>query len=124
MFRQKYKVQGEDVDDFMVMENTAYFNYSTSIFNIFLSEKGYSKRKRDALKIILQESKECFIRRKDLMFTQEFFVNLELFDIDNAKQKLNIRSRFFNANNELCAITIGELYWNDSTLLKNVIARC
>ncbi|WP_299436781.1 thioesterase family protein [uncultured Aquimarina sp.] len=114
MYRKNYKVKGEDVDDFMVMQDVAYHNYTSSLLNAFLLEKGYSKRKREMLKIDLQESIESLIFRKHLMFTQVFFVNLELLDVDYKEWKLTFRNRFFNANNELCVTANTKLYWFDN----------
>ena len=115
MFRKKFKVTGEDVDDFMVMENTAYHHYASSILNSFLFEKGYSKQKIELQNVELKASKESFSLQKHLMFTQEFFVNLELSGLDGSEQKLNIKNRFFNANNELCATMTAKLHWTHDT---------
>ncbi|MEW7292162.1 hypothetical protein [Aquimarina sp. 2304DJ70-9] len=102
MFRQNYKVKGEDVDDFMIMQDFAYHSYTLSIFNTFLFQKGYSKHKVDTLKMGLQKCKEELIYQQHLMFTQHFSVHLEFIDSINTKQKLSLRSRFFNSENELC----------------------
>ncbi len=113
MFRRTYKVKGEDVNDFMVMQDFAYHSYTSSILAAFLFEKGYSKHKLNALKIGLQKCDEELIYIKHLMFMQHFFLNLEFPDVTDNKQKINVRSRFFNVKNELCAMAITQLYWFD-----------
>ncbi len=100
MFRINYKVTGEDVDDFMVMQNDAYYAYSISAIKNFLHKKGIPSKQLMELdqQLIDREQLDFF---KDLMFTQQFFINLDAIELD--KDKLNVRNRFFNANNELCA---------------------
>ncbi|AXT55112.1 MULTISPECIES: hypothetical protein [unclassified Aquimarina] len=114
MFRRNFKVKGEDVDDYMVMQNSAYIAYTSSVLLAFLFDKGYTDKKRNKTKLNVQESIESLSQRKHLMFMQDFFINLELICIDNDSQKLAIRNRFFNANNELCATINSYLYWIDS----------
>ncbi len=121
MFRKKYKVKGNDVDDFMVMRTSAYQTYIYSILDSFLFEKGYTKKKLGHLKIGLQQCKEEFTYQKQLMFTQDFFLNIEFLNVEDNIPKTNIKSRFFNSNNELCAISNTELYWFDYTS-KKIIA--
>ncbi len=113
MFRRNYKVKGEDVDDYMVMQDFAYQAYISSILDTFLFEKGYSKRKLETLKIGLQKCGEELVHRKHLMFTQNFGINLEFLEVADDKQKMSIRGRFFNTQNELCAMAITHLYWFD-----------
>ncbi len=121
MFRRTYKVKGEDVDDFMVMHDVAYHGYTSSIFNTFLFQKGYSKHKLDALKTGLQKCNEELIYLKHLMFTQHFSVNLELSEINNTTGKINLRSRFFNSNNELCAMVNTDFYWLNNNSKKEIL---
>ncbi|WP_405206688.1 hypothetical protein [Aquimarina sp. LLG6339-5] len=113
MFRRNFKVKGEDVDDYMVMQNSAYIAYTSSVLLAFLFDKGYTDKKRNKTKFSVQESIESLTQRKHLMFMQDFFINVELICIDNDCQKLTIRNRFFNANNELCATINSYLYWID-----------
>ncbi|MBQ4819409.1 thioesterase family protein [Aquimarina sp. MMG016] len=112
IYRKTYKVKGEDVNDFMVMQNFAYHSYASSIFKSFLFEKGYSKRKLNASKIDIQEYHRTLTHRKPLMFMQDFFVNMEF--VNNAdNKKISIKNRFFNTKNELCVTAITQLYWFD-----------
>ncbi len=120
MFRRTYKVKGEDVDDFMIMQDFAYYSYASSILKSYLFEKGYSKHKLNTLKIDFQEFSQKIIYQKHLMFTQSFFVNLEFIGTNNNGQKINIRNRFFNTKNELCVTASTQLYWFDNS--KEVIA--
>lgn len=113
MFRRAYKVKGEDVNDFMVMQNFAYHSYVSCLLKTFLFEKGYSKHKLDRLRIGFDKSREELIHRKHLMFTQVFFVDLEFFSSTSNTQKISVKNRFFNAKNELCVTAITELYWMD-----------
>ncbi|SHI41490.1 thioesterase family protein [Aquimarina spongiae] len=113
MIRKKYKVTGKDVDDFMIMHGGAYQAYIYAILDSFLFEKGYSKRKLDHLKVRLQKCKEEFTYQKHLMFTQDFFLNMEFLSTAEDLSKIYVRSRFFNSNNELCAVSNTELYWFD-----------
>ncbi|SEK50614.1 hypothetical protein SAMN04487910_0681 [Aquimarina amphilecti] len=121
MFRRNFKVKGEDVDDYMVMQDTAYIEYTSSILFAFLFEKGYTSKKREHTHFNMQKSIGSLIQRKHLMFMQDFFINLELISIDTNKQKLNIRNRFFNSNNELCVTTNTYLYWMDSNQQEIII---
>ncbi len=113
MFRRTYKVKGEDVDDFMIMQDFAYYSYASSILKSYLYEKGYSKHKLNTLKIDFQEFSQKIIYQKHLMFTQSFFVNLEFIGTNNNGQKVNIRNRFFNTKNELCVTASTQLSWFD-----------
>ena len=46
MFTRTYTGKGEDVNDFMIMQNFAYLTYSSKILEAFLLEKGFSKLKK------------------------------------------------------------------------------
>ncbi len=113
MFRKIYKVKGEDVNDYMVMQNTAYHKYTSSVFETFLFEIGYSKQKLSTLNIGVQICKEELVHHKRLMFMQNFFLYLELQNSDNNEREIHIRSRFFNVHNELCTISFTKFYWFD-----------
>lgn len=110
MLRRAYKVKGEDVDDFMVMQDFAYQSYTSSIVDAFLFQKGYSKCKLTDQKIGLRKCCKELIHLKNLMFTQPFFLNLEYLDTIDNKQTMNFRSRFFNGKNELCAMVTLQLF--------------
>lgn len=113
MFRRTYKVKGEDVNDFMVMQNFAYSFYTNRLFESFLFEMGYSKQKLAALKIDAKISNKKIIHQKHLMFPQSFFVSLDISYNANKKEKMNITNRFFNTKNKLCTIITKELHWFD-----------
>ncbi|WP_282079111.1 hypothetical protein [Aquimarina algiphila] len=113
MFRKIYKVKGEDVNDFMVMQDIAYHRYASSILETFLFEIGYSKQKLNTLKIGLQKCQEELVHHKPLMFMQNFFLNLELLDSNNNEREISIRTRFFDTNNGLCAISFIKFNWYD-----------
>ncbi|WP_025743451.1 thioesterase family protein [Aquimarina pacifica] len=111
IYRKAYKVTGDDVNDFMVMQRFAYLSYTSRAFENFLFSKGLSKQKMQRLQLGLQGVKEEIIYQKNLMFTQSFFVNLECFAPTSDTKKLAIKSRFFNIENQLCAIVHTDLYW-------------
>ncbi len=119
MFRRTYKVKGEDVDDFMVMQDFAYHSYISSILHTFLFENGYCKRKLKTLKMDWKQCSKEFVYIQHLMFTQRFFLNLEVFEATNNTQ--NIRSRFFNSKNELCAVVTTQLYWVNNNYKEVII---
>jgi acyl-CoA thioesterase FadM len=110
MFRKTYTVKGDDVNDFMVMENFAYLSYTVRILQNFLFEKGYSRRKLNDLNLGLQEFNHELIYHKRLMFNEVFFIEMEF---NNDNPKINIKNRFFNLNNELCVEVSKELNWYD-----------
>lgn len=99
MIRKNYVVKGEDVDDYMAMENEAYLSYSLRLLYHFLFEKGYSREKLNTLKLGLKEGNHALTSYKNLMFTEQFSVEMYYF---YTNEKLNIKSSFFNAKNELC----------------------
>ncbi|WP_299217147.1 hypothetical protein [uncultured Aquimarina sp.] len=111
MFRRNFKVKGEDVDDFMVMQENAYQSYTSSILSAYLFEKGYAKQKRKTINFDLQEFLETKKIRKHLMFMQDFFINMELLSFDEKQQKLIVRNSFFNASNELCVTAKTSISW-------------
>ncbi|AXT61078.1 thioesterase [Aquimarina sp. AD10] len=113
MYRKTYKVLGNDVNDYMIMENHAYFSYASRLLDNFLFEKGYSKQKLISLAIGFQKCTEELLFQKHLMFTQRFFVNFECIEITDNRQKIRVKNSFFNEYNELCAIVITKLNWCD-----------
>ncbi len=112
MFKREYKVKGDDVNDFMVMQDHAYCMYIQSTLMAFLTEKGYSKHEINSCKIGFKTCMRELTYRKHLMFTQHFFINLEPIDLIYNKQKIRVKSRFFNAQNELCVTAITQFYLN------------
>ncbi|GAA3642524.1 hypothetical protein [Flavivirga jejuensis] len=103
MFRQQYRVKGEDVNDFMEMEKFAYRLYTISLIKTFLSKKGYSKKAVENFKTILEECSIQLAFQKNLIFTQDFFMYLDNFKVAKNEKELILNTRFFNAKNELCA---------------------
>lgn len=120
MFQRNYKVKGEDVNDFMVMQNTAYLNYSSKILEIFLYENGFTKLKMNALKVGLEKKNDQISQYKPLLFTQEFTVTLTFKSIAFSNQKMKVSVHFLNKNNELCATISRELYWFNYSLWETV----
>lgn len=108
MYRKNYKVKGEDVDDFMVMEKVAYRMYFKLLIKDFLSDNKFSKKIIEKLKVNIDNSKEQLICMKDLMFTQDFSMYLDMFNMIQEGQKIKTKGRFFNENNELCATVVWE----------------
>ena len=110
MIGKNYVVTGQDVNDFMVMENAAYFSYTLRLLYIFLFYNGFSKEKLNALQIGFKEGNQRLICNKDLMFTEPFYIEMTDCYIDN---KVIIKSRFFNLKKECCAEVTKEVEWFD-----------
>lgn len=113
MFRRTYKVKGEDVNDFMVMQNFAYLSYSSKLLEVYLLEKGYSQLKLNTLKIGWQKSNDRLINKQRLMFTESFSVQLNFSETSMKENKMTVLVDFYNAKNELCATLMTELQWFD-----------
>lgn len=120
MFQRKYKVQGVDVNDFMVMQNAAYLNYSSKILETFLFVKGFPKLKMNALRVGLQKKNDKITQHKSLLFTQIFLVDLEFESIVFSNQKMNVSIHFYNDKSELCTTVTRELFWFDYTSWKTI----
>lgn len=110
MTSKNYVVTGEDVNDVMVMENTAYISYTLRLVYHFLFDNGFSKEKLNALHLGLQEGDHILVCYKNLMFTEQFSVEMNHFYID---EKINIKSYFFNSKKECCAEVTKEIEWFD-----------
>ena len=110
MIYNDYVVTGEDVNDDMEMQNSAYQSYTLRLVYRFLFHNGFSKVKLNALHLGLQEKNNVLICYKKLMFTEHFFVEMEHFCIDD---KINMKSYFFNSKNECCAEVTKEVEWFD-----------
>lgn len=115
MFQRDYKVKGEDVNDFMVMQNAAYLNYSSKLLETFLFVKGFTKLKMNTLKVGLQKKNDKITQFKPLLFTQTFSVDLEFESIAFSNQKMNVSIHFYNDKKELCTTITRELFWFDYT---------
>ncbi|MEE9407951.1 MAG: thioesterase family protein [Polaribacter sp.] len=113
MFQRIYKVNGEDVNDFMVMQNAAYLSYSSKLVETFLFVNGFTKLKMNTLKVGIQKNNDQIIQHQQLFFTQDFSVKLEFKNIGFCAQKMNIAIHFYNEKQELCATVVREIYWFD-----------
>ncbi|WP_435415687.1 thioesterase family protein [Polaribacter aestuariivivens] len=115
MFQRNYKVKGEDVNDFMVMQNSAYLKYASIVMETFLFVNGFTKLKMNNLKVGLQKNNDQIIQQKQLLFTQPFITKLELKSLGVCEQKMSIAVHFFNEKEELCTTVYREIYWFDYT---------
>ncbi|MEQ6124776.1 hypothetical protein AAON49_11275 [Pseudotenacibaculum sp. MALMAid0570] len=121
MFTRNYKVKGEDVNDFMIMQNFAYVSYSSKLIEAYLLEKGFPRLKLNSLKIGWQKSNDQLQNTKHLMFTELFTVRLNFERTYTQKSVVKTYIDFYNAKNELCATLITDLQWLDYTTLKLII---
>lgn len=108
MIRKNYVVNGEDVDDCMVMEDASYLSYALRLLHYFLFEKGYSKEKLNRLKLDLKAGDYGLVSYKKLMFTEQFSVEM---NYCYKKEMLNVKSYYFNSQNFLCAELNLKVYW-------------
>jgi len=115
MFQRNYRVKGEDVNDFMVMQNAAYLSYSSKILETFLYVKGFSKLKMNTLQVGLQKSNDQIVQHKRLLFTEDFSMDLEFKSIAFSNHKMMISIHFYNSKKELCTTIHRELFWFDYT---------
>ncbi|MBE8725997.1 hypothetical protein [Flavobacterium hungaricum] len=111
MICKNYTVAGEDVDDFMVMEDSAYISYTLRLLYHFLFANGFSKEKLKMLHLDLHEGNQVLVKHQNLMFTESFFVEMKHCYIGG---KINIKSCFFNSKNQCCAEVTKEIAWFDS----------
>ena len=112
MFQRNYKVKGEDVNDFMVMQNAAFLNYASKLFDTFLYTNGFAKLKMNTLKVGLQKVNDQVEHYKNLMFTQDFSISLDFKKID-ISSKMEVEVSFYNAKNELCVTVKRAFFWFD-----------
>lgn len=120
MFQRKYTVKGEDVNDFMLIENSAYLKYTSKLVETFLFVNGFTKLKMNSLKVGLQKKNDTIKQYKHLMFTEVFTVKLNFIALGMCEQKMNIEICFYNQKNELCAVVKRELFWFDYTKWKTI----
>jgi hypothetical protein len=118
MICKNYIVTGEDVNDSMVMESSAYISYTIRLFYHFLFNNGFSREKLNTLHLSLYEGNHELVSHKNLMFTEHFFVEMKHCYIAD---KISIKSCFFNSKNECCAEVTKEVQWFD-VIRKEVIA--
>lgn len=110
MICKNYVVTGEDVNNFMVMEDDAYVSYTLRLLYRYLFENGYSKEKLNSLHLGLQQANHEFNCYKNLMFTEHFFIEIKHCYIDD---KISVESCFFNLKKECCAEAKIEVEWFD-----------
>jgi acyl-CoA thioesterase FadM len=115
MFKRNFTVKGEDVNDFMVMQNFAYLKYTSKMIEVFLLEKGFSTIKLNDLKIGWQKRNDQLKNNKKLMFTQAFDIELTFDIVAELDDKMYVSVHFYNSNNELCSTVTTELFWIDYT---------
>lgn len=121
MFTRNFRVKGDDVNDFMVMENAAFLKYSSKIVEVFLLDNGFSKLKLNSLKIGWQKSNDRLINQKRLMFTESFSVQLNISTTTNFEERKTILIvDFYNSRSELSATLITELCWFDYTTWETI----
>ena len=121
MFKRKYTVKGEDVNDFMVMQNAAYLKYASKIVETFLFVNGFTSLKMNKSKVGLQKSNDQIKHFKNLMFTKPFSVELVCKEIGLCQQKMNVEIYFYNEKEELSTKVIRELFWFDYTTWQAII---
>lgn len=120
MFQRNYTVNGNDVNDFMVMQNNAYLTYSSKLLETFLFVNGFTKLKMNTLQVGLQKKNDQILQHKSLLFTQPFSINLEFKTISFSSKKMNVSMHFYNQQKELCTTIIRELFWFDYTSWKTI----
>ncbi|MFY0603415.1 MAG: hypothetical protein JXQ93_05665 [Flavobacteriaceae bacterium] len=113
MFKRNYTVKGEDVNDFMVMQNFAYLKYTSKLIEIFLLDKGFSKHKLNELKIGWQKNNDQLQNKKKLMFTESFSAELVFHSKLTSNDYIQTIVKFYNSKQELCSTLITELHWVD-----------
>jgi len=118
MICKNYTVTGEDVDDIMVMEKTAYISYTIRLLYRFLYDNGFSREKLNHLNLGIQQVNHGLVCYKNLMFTEHFLVEMNQFNIED---KINFKSFFFNSKNECCAEISNEVQWFDP-ISRNIVA--
>lgn len=110
MICKNYNVSGEDVNDNMEMESTAYTSYTLRLLYHFLFNNGFSKEKLNALHLGFKEGNNELVCYKNLMFTEPFSIELKYCHIN---EKINLKSSFFNSKQECCAEVFKEVQWFD-----------
>jgi acyl-CoA thioesterase FadM len=111
MFSRSYSVKGEDVNDFMVMQNNAYLKYTTKLIDTFLYVNRFTKLKMNNLKVGLQNNNDKLQQFTPLLFTEQFSVKLQCKLLCNNSKKMNVEIYFYNNKEELCALVSREISW-------------
>lgn len=115
MFHRKFKVKGEDVNDFMVMQNFAYLSYASKLLEVYLLERGFSQIKLNSLKIGWQKNNDRLTNKKRLMFTESFSIHLNFSESSLKENMMTVLIDFYNNKNQLCATLLTDLNWFDYT---------
>lgn len=113
MFKRNYTVKGEDVNDFMVMQNFAYLKYTSKLIEVFLLDRGFSTLKLNNLKIGWQKNNDQLKNARKLMFMESFSAVLEFDTSRNLSDHTHVIVRFYNFEGELCSTVSTELHWVD-----------
>ncbi len=120
MFQRNYKVKGEDVNDFMLMQNAAYLKYSSKLLDTFLYYNGYTTVKLNKLKVGLEKKNDVIKQYKPLFFTQHFTIILECKKSFRKDDEMIVGINFYNNQKELCASITRELFWFDYLNLQTI----
>jgi len=117
MYNKIYKVNGQDdIDDYMVMENEAYFKYSNLIMKELFNENIARLFKvKNLLNISFIITEQFVYKKRDLFFTNLFTIKIHVLDFNINSREILIKSDFYNANNQLCTIVKSNLLWNNVT---------
>ena len=121
MFTRTYTVKGEDVNDFMVMQNAAYLKYASKIVDTFLFVKGFTNLKMNTLKVGIQKNNDQIKHYAHLMFTQPFTVQLEFKELGLCEQKMKVAIHFCNDKNKVLSSVERELFWFDYTSWQTIV---
>ena len=113
MFQRKYTVKGEDVNDFMIMQNAAMLGYTTKLLDTFLFINGLTKEKLGKLNVGLEKRNDVIRTSKPLGFTQPFTLVFAYNDLVVNHKAIFVKMHFLNENQEVCAEVTRELFWFD-----------
>jgi len=112
MFYRNYKVRGEDVNDFMVMQNFAYLSYSSKLIEAYLLANGFSQLKLNSLQLGWQKNNDHLRNKKHLMFAKNFTARLNFGESTHEKAVTTFID-FYDDQQELVATLTTELSWFD-----------
>lgn len=113
ILERKYTVKGADVNDFMVMHNSAYLKCASKLINTFLFVNGFTSLRMNSLKVGVDAKNDALTIYKPLFFAQEYHIKLELNNFIETSNKMKVTIQFINPQNELSANLTRELFWFD-----------
>lgn len=113
MFTRQYKVKGEDVNDFMVMQNAAYLKYGSKLLETFLFVNGFTNLKLNSLKVGIENRNDNLTQYKPLFFTNYFLMTVSFKKVADLSNKMEVEINFFNSKDELTATLQREILWFD-----------